>query len=308
MTISAVSKSRVAYIAETTYATTPTTPTLTELRRTSGNLSTKKTTVESEQINLYRRTAAIYQTGQDVVGSYDSEFSYATLDDMIAAALQSSWATNVISDGSTQQSFTFEETVDTGGGTFAYARFLGCEVNSLALSVASRSAVKGTISLMGQQEALDTAIVSGATYAGVNVNQIETAVGVSGLSLFSLTPAPKIKNLSLTIDNSLRIRDRVGSLYSEEFGSGLCKVSGSIDAYFESNALYALSLAHGSGAIAFTIGTVTNKKYSISIPAAQITDGSRKLGGRNDEVMVTIPFEATGTSANAQITITRNVT
>lgn len=308
MTISAVSKSRVAYVAETSFTTTPSTPTFREVRRTAGNLSTKKTTVESEEIHLFRRTPAVYQTGQDVAGSYDLEFSYGTLEDFMAYALQSAWASDVISDASTQQSITVEETVDTGGSTFAYSRFTGCEVNSLALTMASRAAIKGSVSIMGQVEALDTGIVTGATYTNVNTNQIETAVGISGLSLFGLSPVPKIKSLSLTIDNSLRIRDRIGFLYSEEFGSGLCKISGSMEAYFESNALYAQSLAHGLGAISFGIGTVTSKKYTISIPNAQITDGSRRLGGRNDDVMVTIPFEAVGTVSSALITITRAVT
>lgn len=307
MSIAAVSKTRVAYISEVTWATTPATPTFLEMRRTNGGLQTKKTTVESEQINLYRRTPAVYQTGQDVAGSYDLEFSYATLDDMIAAALQSTWSSNVISDGATQQSFTFEETVDIGGGAFAYARYLGCEVNSLSLNFSSRAAVKGSVSLMGQQEVLDTAIISGATYTGVNTNQIETAAGIASLSLFSLSPIAKLKSFSLNIDNGMRVRDIVGSLYTQEPGSSQCKITGSMDVYFETNVAYALSLAHSSGAISFNVGTVTNKKYTISIPTAQITDGVKKLGGRNEDVMVTLPFEALGTSGSPALTITRNV-
>lgn len=307
MAIATVAKSRVAYVAESAFTTTPSTPTFTEMRRVSGNLGTRKTTVASEEVHLDRRTRAVYQTGQDVAGSYDLEFSYATLDDMLLGVLQSTWSTNVISDGNTQASFTFEETVDIGGGSFAYNRYTGCEINSLTLNIASRAAVKGSVSIMGQQETLDTTIISGATYTTPNTNQIETAVGISSLSLFSLSPTPKVKSLSLTIDNSLRIRDRVASLYTEEFGSGLCKVTGSLDLYFESNAAYAQSLSHGIGAISFNIGTVTNKKYTISIPNAQITEGARRLGGRNDDVMATIPFEAVGTASSALITITRNV-
>ena len=307
MSISAAAKSRVAYVAETAFGTIPATPTFLIVRRTGGNLQTKKTTIESDEINLDARPRAVYQTGQDVSGQYDFELSYGSFDDMLAAALMSSWSTNVISDGITPQSFTFEETVDLGTAGFAYNRFAGCEVNSLALNLATRAGVKGTIGIMGQVETTDTAIVAGATYTSPNTNQIETAVTVASLAIIGLSPVPKIKNLSLSINRGMRLREKVGSLYSEEFGINNTEISGSFDAYFESQALYAQVLAHGTGAISFNIGTVTNKKYTFSLPTVQLLDGTRKLGGRGEDVMVTVPFKAVGTASNPLLTVTRNV-
>jgi hypothetical protein len=307
MSIAASAKSRVAYIAETTWGTIPATPTFLEIRRTGGNLETKKTTVESDELHLDARPRAVYQVGQDVSGTYQFELSYGSFDDMLAGVLQSTWASNVISDGVTQQSFTFEETVDIGGGNFTYSRLAGCEVSSLALTLASRSAVKGSLNLMGQVETLDTAIVTGATYTAPNTNQIETAVTVASLAILGLNPAPKIKNLNITIDRGLRIRDRVGTLYTEEFGINNTKVSGSFDAYFESNALLTQVLAHGIGALSFNIGSVTLKKYTISLPTIQLLDGPKKLGGKGEDVMLNVQFQAVGTAANPLITVTRNV-
>ena len=52
MAIASTARTRAAYIAETVPGVTPATPTFKEFRRTSGNLRTKKTTVQSDQITL----------------------------------------------------------------------------------------------------------------------------------------------------------------------------------------------------------------------------------------------------------------
>lgn len=307
MTIASTSRSRVAYIPEVTWGVTPATPAFQEMRRTSGNLATKKGTVTSDEIRLDRNIRDEYMVSQDVTGSYDLELSYGSYDDLLAAAMFGDWSSNVLWNGSTEKSFTFEETVDLGGGNYAYSRYLGCEVSTLALTFNSRAAVKGSFSIMGKQETTDSAIIAGATYTAPNTNKIETAVSVASLAIAGMTPVPKIKALSLNINNGLRIRDRIGSLYSEQFGMGQADITGSFDAYFESNALYDQVLAHGGGALSLTVGAVTAKKYTFDIPNAIFTDGSKKLGGKNDDVMVTIPFRAVYDGSNGSMKITRAV-
>lgn len=307
MTIASTSRTRAAYVSEVTFGTTPATPTFLEIRRTNGNLRTKKTTAVSEEIHLDRNVRAEYQLAQDVEGSYDFELSYGSFDDLLAGAVFGTWATNVLVNGSTEQSFTFEETTDVGGGSFTYSRFLGCEVDSLALNFAARKGVTGSVNLQGVSEAVDTAIITGATYTAPNTNIIETSNSVAALSVLGITPAPIVKTLSLNIANNLRKREKLGSLYIDSFGTGQIDVTGSLDAYFVSNALYQQVLSHGSGAISLTIGAVTNKKYTISIPVAQFLDGSRILGGKNDDVMVRIPFRGVADSAPKSISITRQV-
>jgi hypothetical protein len=305
MAIASTSRTRVAYIAEAAYGTTPATPTFLEIRRTGGEMRTKKTTVVSDEISLDRNIRDEYQVAQDAEGQYDFELTYGTFDDLLAGALFGSWTTNVLTNGSVEQSFTFEETVDLGGGSFAYSRFIGVEVDSLALNFPARKGVTGSIKLMGKQQSLATAIIAGATYTAPNTNVPETSVSVANLSIAGLAPAPKIKNLALNIANNLRIRDTVGSLYTDSFGSGQIDVTGSFDAYFESNALYQAVLDHGGGAISLTVGAVANKKYTIEMPVVRFLDGARRLGGKNDDVMINVPFRAiydSGISGSIRIT------
>lgn len=307
MAIASTSRSRVAYIAETVFGTTPASPTFKELRRTSGNLRTKKTTVQSDQITLDRNVRDEYMVAQDIEGSYDVEFSADTLDDMLSAALRGTWTTNVLVNGTTEPSFTFEETIDIGGSN-VYHRYDGCMVDTLALNIASRKALTGSLGIKGQNEALGTAILTGATYTAATTTPVETAVSVASLAIAGITPVPKIRSISLNIANNLRARDTVGSLYTEQFGMGKCDVTGTVEAYFESNSLYQAVLDHGGGALSFTVGGTANKKYTFLLPSIRLLDGAKKLGGKNDDVMVSLPFRALYDATTAgSIKITRAV-
>jgi len=305
MAIASTSRSRVAYIAETVFGTTPATPTFKELRRTSGNLRTKKTTAKSDQITLDRNVRDEYMVAQDIEGSYDFEFSADTLDDLLAGALRGTWATNNLVNGVTEPSFTFEETIDLGG-SYVYHRFDGCMIDTMALNFASRKAIAGSVNIKGQQQTLATAIVSGATYTAATTTPVETAVNVASLTVAGASA--KVRSLSLNVANNLRGRETVGSLYTDSFGMGMCDVTGTIEAYFESNALFQSVLDHGGGAITLTAGGTANKKYTFLLPNARFLAGAIMLGGKDEDVRVSIPFRALYDATTAgSIKITRAV-
>lgn len=302
------SERRTAYVAETIFGTTPATPSFKLLRITGGGLRTNKGTTTIDEIQADRNVRDELMTSQDVTGSYDFELSGDTFDDFMAAALRGAWATNVLKNGILRPSFTVEETINFGG-TNSFSRFAGVMVNSMSLNLPSRQKVTGSFGLMGVQETLDTAIVTGATYAAANTNQPATSSGnVGTLTVTGTTTPIRLKSLSLEVNNEMRVRDAVGSLYSAEFGVGRCNVTGTAELYFEGNDQYAAVLAHGSGAIQFTVGVEANKKYTILIPKARFLDGAPNKGGNTDDVMLNLPFRGIfDSTTNASIQITRAV-
>lgn len=307
MPFGSTSKTTVSFVPEAVFGVTPATPAWQKIRRTGGNLSTHKATVVSDEIRPDRNVADELQVAQDVKGSYDYEWSPDTFDALLEAALFGSWTTNALVNGVTPKSFTFEEITDLGASK-AYNRFAGVMIDELSLTVASRAIVKGSMSLMGQQEATDTAIVAGATYLNPTTTNIDSTLAVANMSVAGLTAQPKVKSLQLALKNNLRVRDIVGQLYSLEFGVGPVDVTGSIDCYFETQELYQAALAHGAAAISFTIGATANKKYTFLIPVARFLSGARKLGGKNDDVMVNIPFRGIfDATTGGSIKITRAV-
>jgi len=246
------SKSRVAYIAESSYGTTPATPTFKTFRRTSGQMAHNKGVIESREINLDRNIREVYQVAHDVAGTYEFEASHETLEDFIEGALMSAWSTNSATVGNTQFPFTIEETIDLGGGSFSYLRYLGCLIDRLELSVNARGAMTGSVSFIGQQmQDPATSIISGATYTAANAEAIYTADTVASLVIHSLSPVPVLKSFNISIENNIRLREQIGSLYTLQPGEGQCKISGNFEAYYPSGALKQAILDHDSGEISF---------------------------------------------------------
>ena len=305
MSFASGSGTRVAYVAETAFGTTPTTPSFSTLRVTSGGMRTNKTTVTSDERQADRNVRDEILTGLSASGSYNFEFSADTFDDLLAGALGGAWASNVLKNGILRPTFTIEETLGLGTAN-SFSRFSGARVNTLSLSVGSQERVTGSVALMAQKETLDTTPITGATYAPPNTNQIATAsANVAALTVGTITPAPKVKSLTLEISNGLRMRPTVGTPYTQEFGEDRFSVTGNMACYFESNDLYQAVIGHQTAALSFTAGVEANKKYSFLLPKIRFGDGERAVGGNNDDVMVNVPFRAlldTTTACSLQIT------
>jgi hypothetical protein len=306
MAIASGSARRIAYIKETTFGTTPATPAFQVFRATGGGPRTNKSTDTSKEIQADRNVRDEFLLGVDVSGAYDFELTYGTLDALLEGALFNAWDDDVLINGVIPTSYTFEEFLEMGA-TDSYSRFTGCMVNSLSLSIAARAAITGSLSLMGQKETLATAIIASATYAPPNDNPVST----SSANVAALTVAgtsPKVRSLTMEINNNLRTRPTVGSKFSEQFGYGRCEVSGTLEAYFESNALYQSVLDHGNGALSFVVGVDTAEKYQVDMGKIIFGNGERRPGGNDDDVMVSIPYRAVmNDTDDATVKITRAV-
>ncbi len=287
------SGTRIAYVPEATFGVTPATPTFKTFRTTrAGGLRSNKTTVTSDEIRADRNVPDEPLVGLDVTGEYPVEMSYGSFDDLLEGLLFGTWATNVLKNGVTRKSFTFEETRELGA-TDSFSRFPGVMVNSGQFTVNAREKIMATLSMMGVSEALATAIVTGATYTPASAEPIMTAsANVASLVVSDIDPAPKVRSLGFTINNNLRTRPAAGSVYSEEFGAGRCDVTGTLEAYFQSNALYQRVLDHGGGALSFVAGAGANKKYRFTFPKIIFLDGTIPSGGNTDDVMVSVPWRA----------------
>lgn len=306
MAIASGSGLRVAYVPETSFGVTPATPTFEILRTTGGGLRTNKATGTSNELNPDRNVRDEFLLGIDVAGDYNFELSYGALDDLLEGLLCSAWASDVLKNGTALKSFTFEETLEMGA-TDSFSRFTGVMVNSMSLAIAARAAVTGSLNLMGKEETLATAALAGATYTAAPSEPISTSSANVG-SLSVASSSPKVRSLNLEINNNLRSRTLVGSKFTEEFGAGRFDVTGSIEAYFESNTLYQSVLDHGGGALSFTVGNAANKRYTILLPKIIFGNGEKRIGGNDDDVVVNIPFRAVyDTTEAASIKITRAV-
>lgn len=300
---------RIAFVAESVYDTTPSNPTFIRTRVTRGGMRTNKVTAVSDELQPDRMIRDEMLLGKDSSGPYEAELSYGTFDSILEALLMGTWSTDVLKNGITPKSFTIEETMELGA-TDSFKRFTGAMVNQGTIDLTARQAARFSFDMMARQEALATTAISGATYTAPNTKGVMTASGsVASLDVASLSPAPKVRSLTLQINNNLRIRPVVGSYFSEEFGFGRFDLTGTLNAYFESNALYQAVLDHGGGEISFVLGTVTGEKYLFELPRVVFLNGEVVTGGNDQDIMVNIPFRALyDAGEEACIKITRAVT
>ena len=304
------SGTRIAYIAETAFGTTPATPVFNVLRATQSTLRPNKNTVQSEEIRADRNVADLLMTGVGISGELAGELSYGSWDDLFAAALCSDWATNVLKNGVLNKYLMVEETYELGA-TDSFSRFTGCMIDRLQLAVVARQIVTLRASILGRANALDTAIITGATYTAANSNAVQAAPsGVAALSFSDSGGAisAKVRSVNLEVRNNLRERPVLDSLYSEEMGKGRCEITGTLEAYFGSNDLMEAVLAHDTGSLSITLGTVTAEKYTLLLPKIRFGEGAVGQRDNNSDVMQTIPFQAIYDTAEAcSIKLTRAV-
>ena len=298
------SQTRLSYVPETVPGTTPATPVFKNVRMTGENFNIGSQYISSNEIRPDRNVADSTLVAREANGGFNFELSYGSFDDMLEALLQGTWTTNVLKNGTTPKSFTFEKLMKAA--TDQYHRFTGQYINTLSLSVKAREAVTGSFGTMGKDGVSAQAIVTGATYTAVNSNPvINAANNVAGLAITGVA-SPFITEMNLNIDNNMRQQPVVGSLNSKGVGSGRCSVSGDLTMYFESQAAFELYLADTYTDLTFTLGGVSNLKYVFLIPKIKLTNAEVVNGGNDQDVMLKVPFTAVYDSTNAaSIKITR---
>jgi len=90
---------RVAYIAETTFGTTPATPTLKTVRMTSSDFSYQSETTTSNELRTDRMVSDAPEVGASSGGSINFELSLGgSFDELVEAALCGTWTTQISND------------------------------------------------------------------------------------------------------------------------------------------------------------------------------------------------------------------
>ena len=83
MTIATGSRHDMAYVVESVFGTTPTTPTFTPIRHTGTTIGLSKDAIESEELRQDRQIANYRHGNKSVAGDVNIELSYGTFDDLL---------------------------------------------------------------------------------------------------------------------------------------------------------------------------------------------------------------------------------
>jgi hypothetical protein len=293
MAFASGSNHSMAYVAEVTFGTTPTTPAFKPLRHTGTTLGLSKDNLQSEELRSDRQIACFRHGNKQVGGDVSSELMITDFDDMLEAVTCGTWSiddpavgTDRLLAGIIRRSFTIERDF---GDIGEYLRYVGCEVNSFNLTVAPNAIVTATFSIIGaDQDSLNTA-VAGATYA--------TAQGgcpfdsFSGAILEGGSPIGIVTSVDLTLENSIEPNFVVGSAITAGNTIGRSNVTGSITAYFENTNLLNKFINEVSTSIEFDLVNESGDKLSFALPNVKYGSGQPDVSG-DGSVTISLDFQA----------------
>lgn len=214
-----------------------------------------------------------------------------------------------IVNGTTFQSFTIEKRYTDLSNEFAYLR--GMAVDTMSLNVQRGAIVTGAFGFMGVRESSGIATLATGTNAATAtdvMNGVDDVVNfmenyAAGANDFDITA------FSLSLQNNLRALTQIGSLGPTEMGTGTVSVTGTVQAYFRTKAIFDRYLNFNNSSLALvTQRTGTTGGWIFDLPRIKFTSGQRVAGGLNQDIIADLQFTAFRNSTeDATIRIARFV-
>lgn len=285
-------------VEEVTFGTTPASA-LQLLRRTGGNITPRRSTTTSDEIRSDLRAGKPVRTSQWCEGDVNVEWSYGSFGLIQQGLLMEDYASNVLVDGTTEKSFTFEDQiVDDGISPNQYMIYKGCRIAGLTLSCATESIVTGSFGVMGATPSIAQASAgTGAATAATTTevwNCVDMVTGIeeaaSGSTAASLS---KVQGVDLSIQRALRTKMEIGNLNPFDIGVGRLMVTGTITQYFEDDRLMDAWFAFTDRLLNLEFTDSAGNVLLIEIPKIKLVgDAAVDIPGPDSDVMATYNFEA----------------
>ena len=300
MTQASGSRHSVAYVNETTFGTTPTTPTMLQFRNTGTTLKASKDNFVSEEIRNDRHVVDLRHGLKQIGGDLNFEYCPGYLDDFLEKALFGTWSTNVLKAGTTAGYFSIERAF---ADVSEYHQFTGCMVNTMSLNIVPNDMVKGTFGIVGK----DVTVASTALDSSVTAADTDPPFdGFTGSILEGGGAANNVTSLTIDLNNNLDPSFVIGADTTPNILSGQSIVTGTLTSFFESETLLNKFRNETECSVSVTLEGVSGWDHTILIPRVKYTAGEVDVTSANDGLLVNMPFHALRDSTEAtNIKITR---
>lgn len=215
---------------------------------------------------------------------------------------------DTIKNGTTRSSLSLERSF-LGQTTPTHILQKGMVAGALNLDLTSEQIITGSFDMQGLTGSQGT-VANGTSYDAASTNKVMSAnVHVGRIAeAGSAVGSPNwIRSLQLKLDNNLRNLTAVGTVGSVDINPGDCAVTGTLEAYFGSNA-FLTKLLNGTASNLNARASIANvaangfEGYVIGLPRVILTGGSPSAGAKNQDVTIPLTFQASiDTTTNAQI-------
>lgn len=192
--------------------------------------------------------------------------------------------------------------------------FRGMRANTMELSLEVGSIITGSFGFIGRGHdgMVGASTLPGTPQASKSLEVMNAVADVgavyeSGINLLA-GGASFIKSASLSFSNGLRGQKAIGVFGNAGVGLGELEITGNLEMYLEDAEYYNRWLRGTTTSLALGMADAAGNGYLIELEKVQFKDGGLNPGGKNDDVMLSVPFQAFHNAAtNRGIRITRAV-
>lgn len=296
---------QIALIKETVFGQVPVAGNPQLMRFTGESFKFSITTETSQEIRSDRQITDLIQTDAEAGGDLNYEFSFETYDDLIASALANDWSGNVLTNGTKLYTYSVEQGfLDIG----QYIVHSGMGVNTMSLDFSIGSIVTGSFGFMGASSERDTTTqLPGTPVAQTSTPVMDAASGFADLMVNGVAYPCGISRINLTTTNNMRAQKALGKLGACSMALGTFNVTGEISVYFSDGLMYDRFIKNEDVALSWRAFDSLNNEYQFEIPRLRFSDGTVNAGGMDQDVELSLPFQALLAPAGYTLKITRAV-
>lgn len=280
------SRHSIVYIVESTFDTTPALPTMITLPHTGSTLRTNKNTFVSEQIRNDRQIEDLRHGVRRAAGEISFELNYGDFDTFLEAALQGAWSTNVLKAGTTAKYLTIERQFND---ISEFWPFSGCMVDTFSLDIQPDAIVTGAFGIVGSGTMTPSATTAANSTTAASGNKVFDAF--SG-SITEGGASANVTSLTMELQNNLAPSYIIGSNTAPQILSGRSVLTGSLTAFFETEALVNKFLGETESSLSLTLQGIDGGDLQIDVPRIKYTEASVDVTNVDDGLLVNMPWQA----------------
>jgi hypothetical protein len=293
--------SKLSYIAEVTFGTTPGTPQMVEIPMVSTTLDLTKSIINDPTIIADRMERDEKHGNKTTGGNLAVTLQHSQFDDFIEAACGGTWATNALkvagATGGVERSYTVEQAFTN---VTQNRVFTGVRVNTLDIAGAINSYVTATFGLIGK----------GMSTSSVALDLTPTALQAkAGLTM--LNGVLSVGGVAATVTAfNLNLNNNMGALYgvTSDTAVGInwaeSNLTGSLTFYFEDLVQYNRFLNETTAALIVTATDGTNT-ITFTLPKVKFNSATLPVSGAG-VLFLTMSFKALyDTGSATTMTVTR---
>jgi hypothetical protein len=294
------SRTQLAYVAESTYGTTPASPAMAAVPFNTHSIDLTKTRVQSAEITPDRMPRVDRHGQRTVSGEVVVEMRPADYDWLLEGALFGAFASNVLNTGTTVKSFTIE---DGALDITQYRAFTGCMVNTMQMSIAPNQMTTATFGVIGKNMTQSTSPLD-ATLTAASGN--EPFDSFSGTIEEGGSAIAYVNSIDFTLNNNLNPTFALGAVSTPQMEFGMSTLEGTMTVFYQDAALITKFLNETESSLSIVLDDrVAGLNYTLLMPRIKINGAAVPVASPASRLL-TIPFVALrDSSTGTQLRITR---